>query len=65
MSSISSQGTLSYYPILRVTPEDSNKIKELNKSVTVQADETMIVVGTLRIPDNEIELTIDGELIIC
>ena len=64
MASISGQGTQNYYPILKTTPAD-NKVKELNRSLTVASDETMIVVGTLRIPDNEIELTIDGELIVC
>lgn len=67
MASISGQGTQNYYPLLRVTQEESSKVKELNKSVTVATDETMIVVGDLRLPDNEVILTIEGEgkLIIC
>ncbi len=64
MASISGQGTQNYYPILKTTSTD-NKVKELNRSLTVAGDETMIVVGTLRLPDNEVVLNIEGELIVC
>lgn len=55
---------INYLPYIRVTTQDTNRIKELNESVTVASDETMIVVGTLRVPDG-MEIVLEGDLVIC
>lgn len=57
--------TLQYSPLIRFSSTDTLRKKELNRSLTVASDETMIVVGTLVIPDNGSILTVNGNLITC
>ena len=57
--------TINYYPTMKVTPQDSPRIKELTSSLTVGANDTAIVVGTLLIPDrDEFILTVNGNLVV-
>ena len=65
MTNSNLHSTINYYPTVKITPQDSSRIKELTSSLTVGVDETAIVVGTLKIPDrDEFVLQVDGNLVV-
>lgn len=64
MSSISHpNSTQNYYPYLRTTILDRGREIELSRDLTVDAGQTMIVIGNLQ-PAENVTLTINGELLL-